>query len=80
MPDGFDVMSDELDGYPATQALVTAVKALPDLIAAATLAMDALLNADSGDPQNESGWASDEIRDAWVALRDALDKAGGGVV
>ena len=74
------VMSDELDGYPATPAiskLITAIQALPELIEAANLAMDALMNADPGNPKDATGWANDESFDAWIALHDALTKARG---
>ena len=45
------------------------------LVAAAEKACDAMLSVDPDNPANETGWTSDELREAWVALSNAIDYA-----
>lgn len=61
-----------IDVSPADAALI---KAAPELLAAARLATGALLNADPGNPRDETGWARKESMDAWRALDSAIASA-----
>jgi len=61
--------------FSRTQRWSYVLAAAPNLLAAAKVAADALINADPGNPKDETGWASDESREAWLALRAAIAKA-----
>lgn len=61
--------------FATTQKRAYVIAAAPSLLAAAQVAADALMNADPGNPKNETGWASEESLAAWLALRAAIAAA-----
>jgi len=46
-----------------------------DDIAALRTAAAILQNLDVGDPSTETGWADDELLDAWLCLNAVIDEA-----
>lgn len=61
--------------FKRTQRWAYVLAAGPSLLAAAQAAADALKEADGGNPETETGWASEESLAAWLALRQAIAKA-----
>lgn len=59
---------------PDMEPLIPAV-ALDDLLAALTVATDTLKAFDPGDQSTETGWAHDELCDAWMQCQAAIAKA-----
>ena len=51
------------------------IAAAPELYEALVLAADTLKGFDGGNPEDETGWAHDELREAWVTACAALSKA-----
>lgn len=64
--------------FAKTQKRAYVMAAGPSLLTAAKAGADALMNADPGNPKDRTGWASDESREAWVGLREAIAKATPG--
>ena len=58
-----DYIADLGDGFESTYAM------------AYLMAADTLKGFDGGNPEDETGWAHDELREAWVTACAALSKA-----
>lgn len=71
-PDGQPIVGSPIN--PANDHLIGAA---PLMLPALKRAAEIIKDQDLGDPDSETGWASDELRDVWVECQEAIALARG---
>lgn len=71
------VFVTDTEPFETKRARVNLFLAAPDMLAVLREAADWIKDTDSGNPETETGWDSDELLDLWLRARAAIAKATG---